>query len=414
MKYTKIVTELPHKEDLKLLNDINKYEAHSMQGQIPVIWDKAKDFIVYDRHGNQFIDFTSGICVTNCGHGNDEVMTAIRKEINKPLAHSYTFGTEIRYNFIKELVNTCYPKGKAFLVSAGTEATEVAVKLMRLKRRRKVILSFYGCMHGRTSLAENLKGMYDWATIDDNIIHLRFPEPNANFKEELDIALLTENRTNWSNKVLIDNIAGVMIESYQGWSAKFYPKQYIQDLIKWAKERGILICFDEIQGGFGRTGKMWAYEHYDIDKPDLICLGKGISSSVPLSGVIGKKDIIDCVDEGSMSSTHSANPISCSAGLANLKYLKNSKLIKRSKELGTIMFNFFDKMNLKVEGHGLLCAIHTITPKDADEIVLECFKRGLLLIRTHRESIKIAPPLTISEEALIEGLEIIKKVIEER
>jgi 4-aminobutyrate aminotransferase-like enzyme len=341
-------------------------------------------------------------------------MTAIRKEINKPLAHSYTFGTEIRYNFVKELVNTCYPGGKAFLVSAGTEATEVAVKLMRLKRNRKVILSFYGCMHGRTSLSENLRGMYDWATLDDNIIHLRFPEPNANFKEELEIALLTENKLNCSNKVLIDNIAGIMIESYQGWSAKFYPKKYIQDLVKWAKEKDILICFDEIQGGFGRTGKMWAYEHYDIDKPDLICLGKGISSSVPLSGVIGRKDIIDCVEVGSMSSTHSANPISCAAGLANLKYLKNNKLIKRSKELGKIMFDFFDKLHLKTEGHGLLCAIHTITPKDADEILIECFKRGLLLIRTHKESIKIAPPLTISKEALIEGLKIIKEVIKER
>ena len=138
MKYAKVVTKLPHPVDVKFLKDLNKYEAHSMQGQIPVVWSRAKNFLVYDRHGNEFIDFTSGICVTNTGHGNPEVMKAIRDKVSGvPLAHAYTFATEIRYDFIKELVNTCYPKGKAFLVSAGTEATEVAVKLMRLKRNKK-------------------------------------------------------------------------------------------------------------------------------------------------------------------------------------------------------------------------------------------------------------------------------------
>jgi 4-aminobutyrate aminotransferase-like enzyme len=159
---------------------------------------------------------------------------------------------------------------------------------------------------------------------------------------------------------------------------------------------------------------MFAYEHYDIERPDLICFGKGVSSSVPLSGVIGRKDVIDCVEVGSMSSTHSANPISCSAGLANLKYLKLHKLVRRSEIVGGILFNVLaNELKLKVEGKGLLCAIHT-TKEEADRIVMECFKRGLLLIRTHRESVKIAPPLTITEEALEEGLEIIKEVVNVR
>jgi len=400
-----IVTKLPHKKDVELLDKINQYEANSMQGQIPLVWDKAHGFIVEDRHGNRFIDFTSGICVANCGHGNPEIADAIAKQTSKPLLHSYTFGTEIRYKFLKELVDTCYPNGKAFLVSAGTEATEVACKLMKMYNKRTMLMSFTGAMHGRTSLAEQLKGDYTWAVNDNHVWHFSFPKPEETWEDII----------RFVNTHFIDNCAGIIIESYQGWSAQFYPKQYIKDLVKWAKQRKILVCFDEIQGGFGRTGRMFAYEHYGIDKPDLICFGKGISSSVPLSGVMGKKDILDTPKVGSMSSTHSANPISCAAGLANLRYILDNNLIERSEELGHIMFDYLEnKLKLRVEGHGLLCAIHTETEKEADRIVMECFKKGLLLIRTHRKSVKLAPPLVITPEALIEGLKIIESVIKKR
>jgi 4-aminobutyrate aminotransferase-like enzyme len=403
MKYARVVTELPHPLDIKLLDDINKYEANSMQGQIPIIWDKAEDFIVYDRHGNQFLDFTSGICVANCGHGNVDIMNDIRRKINRPLAHSYTFGTEIRYKFLKELVNTCYPKGKAFLVSAGTEATEVACKLMRMygqgkNSNNRIIVSFNGSMHGRTMLAEQLKGINKenlWAySFDKSVIHLDGINKDTSYK-------------NWNTK----EICGIIIESYQGWSAKFYDKKYIQDLVIWARSNDILVCFDEIQGGFGRTGKMWAWEHYEIEQPDLICFGKGVSSSVPLSGVIGNQGIIDIPDYGAMSSTHSANPVSCAAGLANLQYLKKHNLIENSRKLGKIMIEFLSNLGLKVQGNGLLCAIITENEKEADKIVMECFKKGLLLIRTHRTSVKLAPPLTINLDGLKEGLNIIKEVV---
>jgi 4-aminobutyrate aminotransferase-like enzyme len=397
--YIKLYTLIPNKQDVKEYEMFNKFEARSMHGQLPVIWDSAKDFLVYDRHGNRFIDFTSGICVANVGHGNKEILDSIDYCLKKPILHSYTFPTEVRFAFLKELIETCYPEGKAFLVSAGTEATEVAIKLMRMygvKTNRKRICSFEGAMHGRTLLAEQLKGNEEeWIDNSDYIEQLIFPENNEEF----------------SSSLISPDVCGIIIETYQGWTAQFYPKQYIQDLVKWAKENDILVCFDEIQSGLGRTGKLWAWEHYEIEKPDLICFGKGISSSVPLSGVVGRADLLDLPEVGSMSSTHSANPISCATGLANLFELRDRNLIEEAERKGKIIENELHNTQYTINCKGLVAAILTATEEEATRIVWECFKKGLLTIWTHKNSIKLAPPLSIKDEALMEGLQIIKEIL---
>lgn len=401
-----IKTKLPHPKDIQLIENLSKYEARSMHGQLPVVWDRAEDFNVYDRWGNKFIDFTSGICVTNTGHGNPDISRAIFETVTQSLLHSYTFPTDIRYNFIKNLVATCYPKGKVFLVSSGTEATEAAVKLMLMNHIKKtgetdgIIVSLTGAMHGRTYVAENLKGETEdniWALKPSN---LKFYDISNTNKTLIDLP---------SN--CIDKIAGFIIESYRGWDAHFYSKQFIFFLMAFAKKYHIPVCFDEIQGGFGRTGKMWAFEHYGLNYNDidLICFGKGASSSLPLSGVIGKKKLLDIPKIGSMSSTHSANPLSCATGLANLHYLIEHNLIKESERKGIILHKKLQNNKYKIKGHGLLAAIVTENEKQATNIVYKCFKKGLLLILTHKNSVKIAPPLTITEEALKEGVEIIKE-----
>lgn len=419
MRYIKLVTKIPHPEDIKDYKKFDNFEARSMHGQLPVFWHKAKDFLVYDRWGNRFLDFTSGIAVSNTGHGNKEIIKGIKLFLNRPILHSYTFPTDIRYWFLRELVETCYPEGKAFLMSSGTEATECACKLMRLwglkqNKNKLKIISFYDSMHGRTALAQQLKGIDDeWVGYKDpNIIHLPFPKPSSNFLEDI-----TQNY--YGN---LNEIAGIILESYQGWSARFYPSNYINQIFDFAKVYNYLICFDEIQSGFGRTGKMFAYEHYlQPQKPDLICLGKGISSSLPLSAVIGRKDLLNIPEVGSMSSTHSANPLSCIAGLKNLLEIQRRNLIEETASKGKIVSNFFEqnvdkimKNGWKINGEGLVWAIVTNTEEEATRIVLKCFKKGLLLIWTHRNSIKICPPLTIKKEALLEGLNIIKDAVNKK
>lgn len=408
-------TEIPHPQDVIDYASFAKFEARSMHGQLPIIWKKAKGCNVWDKYGNKFLDFTSGIAVTNVGHGNDEIIRGIQTMIEKPLLHSYTFATDIRYWFLRELIETCYPKGKAFLVSAGTEATEVACKLMRMYGLTKayyknVIISFKGAMHGRTMLAEQLRGITEnnkWAEchfLDCEGADFLSTIINLDWEEKLDVVKEHKSR-----------ICGIIIESYQGWSAKFFKPSYMQELVQWAHDNDILVCFDEIQGGFGRTGKMFAFEHYNLPYyPDLICIGKGVSCSLPLSGVIGRADILDIPAVGSMSSTHSANPMSCIAGLKTLLEIRRHDLINRSDEMGDKLHSFLDEhfgKKYEINGRGLLAGIVTKTEEEATDIVWKCFKKGLLLIWTHKNSVKLAPPLTITEDELIEGLGILYGVL---
>jgi 4-aminobutyrate aminotransferase-like enzyme len=358
------------------------------------------------------------------------------------LLHTYTFAHESRAEFIKYLIKLA-PRQfkKAFLLSAGTEATECAVKLMRLNGQRyrtnKVgIISFLGGMHGRTMGAEMLKGdpaSSAWiGYLDPHMYHLPFPYPwdehlqllPANYdwqkRFEKDIQWLKDKGVDFNS------LAGFMIESYLGWGAIFYPKTYLQALAAFAKKYDILITFDEIQGGFGRTGKLFVYQHYGVE-PDLLCLGKAISGSLPLSAVIGSKQIMDLPDIGSMSSTHSANPLSCVAGLANIKYIKKHNLVKESARKGKVLHSHLNKIKSRfphriscILGKGLLAGVLFKKPDTGKPDTLfpnyvceRAMQKGLLLVHTGRESIKIGPPLTIPDDALIEGINAFEEAIAE-
>jgi len=217
-----------------------------------------------------------------------------------------------------------------------------------------------------------------------------------------------------------------MIEPYQGWAGKLFEKEYIQALTTFAKKHGSLVVSDEIQGGFGRTGKLFTYEHYDIE-PDLVCVGKALSASLPLSGVLGKREIMDLPDSGSMSSTHSANPVCCAAGLANLEEIEEKNLIQEAERKGEILHSHLAKLKEKfpdfisfVFGKGMLAALIITNPETrktdgdiASRICERAMEKGLLLVHTGRESIKVGPPLTIPDEALIEGVQVIEECIQE-
>tara|TARA_R110002049_G_scaffold29753_6_gene101280 strand:- start:1076 stop:2452 length:1377 start_codon:yes stop_codon:yes gene_type:complete len=430
-----IKTSLPCPGTEEILLDIEKYESRSMQGQYPMIWDKAVGYNVYDIAGNKWIDFTSTIFVTNTGHANERVVKAMREVLDKPLLHTYAYSNPYRRNYLKYLIeNSPSQFEKGFLLSAGTEATEAAVKLIRLnaiaKGKKPVIICIEGNWHGRTMGAQLLSSnahQKEWVGHQDpNIFHIPFPyktniseEKGATFFEESLRKLISDKKLD-----LKHDVAGFMLETFQGWGAWYYPKSYVQAMERVCRENDILLCFDEMQAGFARTGKLYGYENYEV-KADLLCLGKGMGGGATISGVISSKKVMDLPGVGDMSSTHSANPMSCAAGLAVMQEIVEKKLVERSRELGDVfheslkrIMNQFPDLIQTINGTGLLAAIifHTDTIPGgilASKISEKCLYKGLLVVHTGRESIKLAPPLTITKDALLEGISVLEEAIVE-
>ena len=436
-EFRTIVTKIPVPESIPLFERLYATESRSMHGQLPIIWDRADDFQVYDQWGNKWLDFTSTIFVANAGHSNPLVRNAITRTLNKPLLHTYTYPSNERIEYLSYLIdNTPSQFEKAFLVSSGTEATEAALKLMRLhgltqNESRVGILSFQGAFHGRTMGAQMMSGNFSghkWINCQDpQIFYLDFPypwlpevkNPKDFFLQNIE-TLLEKNHLDPSR-----DICGIMLESFQGWGAVFYPNEFIQMLVEFAQSNGILVCIDEIQSGFGRTGTLFGYMHYAIE-PDLICCGKGASSGLPLALVLGPSQIMDLPSIGSMSSTNSANPLACVAGHSSLKEILEGGLLNNSKVLGHVFHDHLTRLKTKHSkvlkyslGEGLLAGLIFLDndnqplTKLCNLICEKAMQKGLLLIHTGRESIKLAPPLTITEDALAEGLEVLDCCIDE-
>jgi len=427
-KHRRIKTKIPVPQSLPILARVEELESTSMHGALPVLWDRAEGHNVYDAWGNKWLDFTSTIFVTNAGHGNKRIRKAMKKVIDKPLLHTYMYVSRERADYLEYLIaKTPAHLDKAFMLSAGTEATECALKLMRMNgwktgKKRPGILAFEGNWHGRTLGAQMMgwnPAQKEWIGYQDpNIHHLPFPypwreeamkDPRKYFREA--IAKLCAEK-NLDPK---QDLCGVMMETWQGWCAAMYPPAFAQEVEAFCRENGLLLAFDEMQSGFGRTGKLFGYMHYGVE-PDLLCCGKGAASSVPLSLVLGRKAIMDLPEIGSMSSTHSANPLVCAAGKANLQAILEDGLMANAERLGPVFQAELEKIRAahpkhvsRIIGVGQVAAIIFRDPADqalawlgdrASELSME---RGLLVVHTGRESIKIAPPLSITEDALREG-----------
>lgn len=437
-RYRSIQTALPVPESLPILEDLYRYESRSMHGQIPIVWDRAKDFQVFDRWGNCWIDFTSTIFVANSGHANDRILASLRAILDKELLHTYSYATEIRAQFLKYLIEHMPPAfEKAYLISTGTEATEMVVKLIRLEgqrvgKKRLGVVSFEGSYHGRTQGAAMIGGNSagrTWIGFEDpNVWQVPFPyawslRPGETGRQRFaeHVELLKSRGVDPAR-----DVCGFMFEAYIGWAAAFIPKDYAQAAAEYARANGILLGFDEVQAGFGRTGRMFVHEHYGVE-PDLIACGKGISSSVPLSAVLGRARLLDLPEVGSLSSTHSANPLACAAGLANLQEIVERRLVEAAARNGEILFGRLRTLQGRhpdriahVTGAGMLAGLLFRDPATgapdgltASLVCERALHKGLLLVHTGRESIKLGPPLTIARDALEEGLDVLAEALSE-
>ncbi len=435
--YRRIQTDIPAPGTRLILERLDQVESRSMHGQLPLVWDRAEDFSVFDPAGNRFIDFTSTIFVANVGHSNPRVVSAIREVIDRPLQSCYAYGCELRAHYLERLVGFAgAPFEKAFLLSAGTEATEAALKLMRMYgqrqgKRRRGIVCMEGNWHGRTLGAQMLSSnrlQRDWIGYEDpDIHHIPFPYPWALNGRSGEMFLEESLRDLEATGVDIAlDVSGFMLETFQGWGAVFYPDDYVQAIESLCRRHDILLAFDEMQSGFGRTGRAFGYQHYGVT-PDLLCCGKGMGGGMPLSGVLGSAEVMDLPDIGNMSSTHSANPLVCAAGLAVLDEIEDRNLIAETERKGEILLGTlanlsgrFPKRVDRVLGRGLVAAVLFLDPDSGrpdssftSRVAERCMQKGVLVVHTGRESIKLGPPLTITDGALLEGVGVIADSIAE-
>lgn len=435
-KHRRICTQVPHPESVPLLDRLREVEPLSMRGMPPIIWDKAQDIYVFDKHGNQWLDWSSGVLVTNAGHAAPEICQAMIEQIQSGLIHNYVFPSEERLQ-AAEIIASVSPEGlkKVFLLSSGSEATECAIKLSRANGIKvggpsKIgIIGFDRGYHGRTLASQQAGGMAgqkSWiVNLDKAIIQAPFPDGYWEGDSSFDAFLQAIEKSGMKP----ENIAGVIMESYQGVGPDFAPVEYIQKLRAWCDEHQVVLTFDEVQSGFGRTGKFWAFEHYGVT-PDLICCGKGISSGMPLSAVIGRQHIMDQFPPGSMTSTHTGNPVCCAAAVANIKKLLAEDLTGNAARLGPILHErckAIQSRHPNVVGHvtcaGLVAGLQMVKPgqKEPDHdlahrIIELCFQRGLLLfapVGAWGQTVKICPPLTVTEEALLEACDVLDAAVDD-
>ncbi len=432
-----IKTRLPGPKAREYLDDAEKYEPNSMSDQVPIVWKKATGVWIEDVDGNTFLDFTSGVLVTNVGHSHPKLVEEMRDQADKVI-NCYDFVNEYRPKLAKKLVKITPPNlDKAFILTTGSEVTEAAIKLARKYTGRYEIIAFQGAFHGRTYGALSMGGkrsgagtrgfgpflpgivLAPFAFCYRCVFDKTYPECDCYCADYLDWLVETETE---------NNIAAVITETYQGGAGSIIPPlKWYKKLEAWCKEKDILLIIDEVQASFGRTGKMFCFEHYGIT-PNLLCLGKGISSTVPLSALVGESRIMDVLSPGTMSSTHGGNALCSRMALKNIEIIEEENLVENAAKLGDYMMTRFKKMEKEIEclgearGMGLAIGLEIVKskrtkepdPERAKEIVQRCYERGLLLIAPiglYGNVLRISPPLVITEEEAKLGLDILEEVL---
>lgn len=431
-EFRRIHTAIPVPESLPALRALRAVEPVSMRGQPPVVWDRAEGVNVYDKWGNKWLDFSSGVLVANAGHGAEPIKQAIVSQVDRGLLHNYCFPSEIRLACCRKILSVTPPYlDKVFLLTTGSEATECALKLARTWGQReapdkRVVVSFENAFHGRTLGAQMMGGipaLKEWIGYHDpDLVQVPFPDGFYN----PDTAFASFEASLEAQGVPPARVAAVITETYQGGGADFLPVPYARALREWCTTHGALLVFDEVQAGFGRTGTMFGFEHYGVE-PDLACLGKGISSSLPVSGVVGRAAIMDLYAPGTMTSTHTGNPVNCAAVIASIDTILAEDLVSNAREVGAVLQAELARIVADhavcgvCHGKGLVAGLQVVRPGThepdkelATRICLRAVEKGLMLFSpVGRATLKISPPLPITAAAVKEGCAVIAEAIQE-
>jgi 4-aminobutyrate aminotransferase/(S)-3-amino-2-methylpropionate transaminase len=418
-------TEIPGPRSREILAREQRAVSRPLIVHAPVIAASARGATITDVDGNTFLDFVGGVGVMNVGHNHPRVVRAIHEQADLFLHTDYTVVAYEVYVELAERLGRLVPiagETRAAFFNAGTEAVENAVKLARLHTGRQAVIAFEGAFHGRTLLALTMtsrthpykKGLGPFAP---EVYRAPFPNPYRGPSSEEALASLEHML---STHVSADHVAAIVFEPQQG-EGGFIPADpaFVRGLRTLCDEHGIVLVADEVQTGFGRTGRMFAMQHFDVDA-DLIVLAKSIAGGLPLSGVVGRAEIMDDPHEGAIGGTFVGNPVALAAACAVLDVFEEEELVSRAGAIGeTIrsrMLAWQARWNRigDVRGLGAMLAIELVkdpvTKSPATEItaavVDEALKRGLILLKAgvYGNCIRVLCPLTISDGELDEAL----------
>jgi len=413
----RLVTEIPGPRARERVEHDHAWTSPSLPRAYPFVPIRGRGATVEDVDGNVFIDFCAGIAVNSTGHSHPKVVAAIKEQADQLLHYSASdFYPPIYAETAEAIARTVPISGpkRVYLGNSGAEAVEAALKLARRATHRPAVVSFLGGFHGRTMGAVTLtasKASYHagFGPLVPGVFH-------APYGHVADL--------DYFEKVLFDKIvpanevAAIIVEPIQGEGGYIVPEDgFLSGLRELCDRHGILLIADEIQSGAGRTGMMWAIEHWGVE-PDILLSAKGLASGMPLSAVVAKSPIMEAWDAGAHGSTYGGNPVACAAALATLELLEDELIdnaAARGKQgleaLGQIRDRHPDTVEA-VRGMGLMLALELPTPALAEALQWEAFTRGLLVLGCGKRAVRVSPPLVIDEATMTSGFTVLEEAIE--
>jgi len=400
----------------------------------PIFAARAEGAQLWDIDGNRYIDLVGGIGVLNIGHNHPKVVQAVQEQLAR---YSHTcFQVAMYESYVKlaERLNALAPgqeAKKTLFLTTGAEAVENAIKIARAATGRQAIISFNHSFHGRTLMGMSLTGKataykQDFGPYAPEIYHTPYPYEYRGWSSERALDALREL---FLTTVTPEHVAAVIIEPVLG-EGGFVPapREFLQGLRKLTEQHGILLIADEIQTGFGRTGKMFAIEHSGV-APDLMTIAKSLAGGLPLSGVIGRAEVMDAPAAGGLGGTYAGNPLACAAGLAVLDVFEEEQVLAQAERLGQRLQDTFSELQRAVpaigdvRGLGAMMALEFVrdpaskepAPELVDEIIVEARKQGLLLLKAglYGNVLRILAPLNIEEPLIEHALDTLCQVIKQ-
>ncbi|MBA3770659.1 MAG: acetyl ornithine aminotransferase family protein [Blastocatellia bacterium] len=434
-----IKTQLPGPKGQAIVEADAQYVTPSYpRPSFKLVAERGAGVWVTDVDGNVFLDCNAGVAVCSTGHCHPEIVAALQKQVAELI---HLCGTDFYYRHMPELgkkLSEIVPIDgdcRTHFANSGAEAIETALKLAMYHTRRQKFISFYGSFHGRTlgalSLTSSKKAQrlgFMRQALD--VVHIPYPNKFRHFVTDkpCDEETVSQDVVNWLEKRLFqtttppEEVAGIVLEVVQGEGGYIpAPKMFVKELRRICDDHGIMLIVDEVQSGMGRTGKMFALDHHEGIKADIVCLAKGLGSGMPIGACVANAEVMDW-HKGAHASTFGGNPVALAAAMKTIELLEGG-LVDNAREVGAYLESGLNKLKEKhscigdVRGLGMMLGIEFVKedgaadPELRDAIEMACFERGLIILGCGPNSIRFSPPLILAKEHVDVALEIFDEAI---